>query len=348
MALSTTPSTAAAPAKADPERELGVDGTNCDGEPREPGAEKDPGPPVVVEDIHIAFGEKVVLDGVSLAIERGETVAILGESGGGKSLLLKVMLGIQVPDKGRVRLFGTDIKDKTDDDLEPLRRRLSVVYQGSALFSGMSVEENVALELREILKLPEDEIEKRVKESLDAAGLEDVDRKLLPDELSGGMKKRLAVARAIAPRPEVIFYDEPTSGLDPINSARVLELIQGLHKKAAATSVVVTHDLRGARKIASRLVLLAGGHIVFDGTPDEFMKSEDKDVIAYRAAVAAVVDPPTSASRAAPGRAAEAAADGPREATSETRRAPAAARADAAPGQKAAAQPSARKSLPAR
>src|SRR5439155_3754026 len=129
----------------------------AEGKEGEPEAGNDSGPPVVVKDIHLAFGEKVVLDGVSLSVERGETVAILGESGGGKTLLLKVMLGIQLPDSGSVQLFGTDIKDKTDDDLEPLRRRLAVVYQGSALYSGLTAEENVALELREILKLPEDE-----------------------------------------------------------------------------------------------------------------------------------------------------------------------------------------------
>src|SRR5207253_812029 len=243
---------------------------------------------------------------------------------------------------GSVQLFGTDIKDKTDDDLEPLRRRLAVVYQGSALYSGLTAEENVALELREILKLPEDEIESRVKESLDAAGLEDVDPKLLPDELSGGMKKRLAVARAIAPHPEVIFYDEPTSGLDPINSARILELIQDLHERASATSVIVTHDLRGASEIANRLVLLAGGHIVFDGTPEEFEKSDDKDVKAYRTAVSEVVEAPPAGRPGAPGR------DNERQAGPTRRGAPPAARGDVVTGQKAAAQPSARKSLPAR
>ena len=282
-------------------------------------------PPVTVAGIFLAFGENRVLEGISLEIQKGETVAILGESGGGKTVLLKVMIGIQAPDKGQVRLFGTDIIGLTDEQMEPMRRRMSVVFQGSAIYSGLTVEENVALELREIWKLSEKEIAVRVKEALAAVGLEEVDPALVPDELSGGMKKRLAVARAIATKPEVIFYDEPTSGLDPINSGRILELIVEMHRQTAATSVIVTHDLRGACKIANRIILLADHLVAFDGTPEAFITSKEQAVEAYRTAVSQVVSPPQAASAKA----------------AEPARTP-------TEPQKPAARPSARESVPAR
>ncbi len=247
-------------------------------------------PFVSVEDVHLAFGEKKVLTGLSLEIRRGDTISIFGESGSGKTVLLRVMLGLQKPDRGRVRLFGTDIADLSDEQMEPVRRRISVVYQAGALYSALTVAENIALELKEVLELPKKEIEQRIRESLDAVGLSDVDPDLLPDELSGGMKKRLAVARAIAPHPEMIFYDEPTSGLDPINSARILTLIRELHDQMGATSVVVTHDLKGASAISNRVVLIADGKAAFDGTPDAFLTTKQENVVAFRAAAPSFAD----------------------------------------------------------
>ncbi len=258
--------------------------------PQGEGREKPKGPAIEVEDVHVSFGEpgsggeKVVLDGISLKVDAGEAIAILGESGGGKTVLLRVILGLLEPQKGRVRLLGTDVIGLSDEELEPLRRRISVVLQNSALYSGMTVEENIALELSEVLDLPQAEIDKRVKESLAAVGLEEVKPDQAPDELSGGMKKRVAVARAVAPHPEMIFYDEPTSGLDPMNSARILDLIHDLHVKQGVTSIVVTHDIDGASKIAGRIVLLAKGKVAFDGTPEEFAKSSDPAVDAFRKA----------------------------------------------------------------
>lgn len=243
---------------------------------------------VEIDGVEVSFGEKAVLRGVSLRIEPGETVAILGESGGGKTVLLKVMLGLVVPDRGTVRLFGLGIAGLSEDAMIPIRKRCSVVYQGGALFSGLNVGENIALELDEVLRLPRDEIARRVRESLEAVGLADVAPTASPDSLSGGMRKRLAVARAIAPRPELIVYDEPTSGLDPLNSARIFALIRTLHDRFQVTSVVVTHDVQGACSIANRILLLSRGRIAFDGPPAQFRASNDPVVMAYRAAAAGI------------------------------------------------------------
>lgn len=240
---------------------------------------------IVVRDVHVSFGAKRVLRGVSVRIRRGETVAVLGESGGGKTVLLKVMLGLLAPDAGEVVLLGTALAGLTDDDLIPLRKRCSVVYQGGALFSGLDVGENVALELREVLRMPAKEAAARVRWALEAVGLGDADPRLSPEELSGGMRKRLAVARAIAPQPEVVFYDEPTSGLDPLNSARILALIDELQARLGVTSVVVTHDVHGACAIADRIVFLSGGLVAFDGPPDGFLASDDPRVVAFRSSV---------------------------------------------------------------
>lgn len=246
---------------------------------------------VDLDDIHVSFGTKQVLRGVSLRIRTGETVAILGESGSGKTVLLKVMLGLLVPDSGRVRLLGAVIGGMSEDDLIPIRERCSVVYQGGALFSGLNVGENIALELKEVLHLPDAEIDRRVRESLEAVGLAEVNLSMSPSELSGGMKKRLAVARAIAPKPEMIFYDEPTSGLDPLNSAKILGLIDDLHVRLHVTSVVVTHDVRGACKIADRIVFLAGGQVAFDGPPSKFVASTTPVVVTFRTSAAGFDDP---------------------------------------------------------
>lgn len=258
---------------------------------------------VVVEGVDVSFGPKRVLEGVSLTVRRGETVALLAESGGGKTVLLKVILGLVRPQAGRVRVFGTDVHARrrralSDAGLDAIRRRISVVYQGGALYSGMTVAENVALELTEVLRLPKAEVARRVRESLEAVGLGEVNPDLVPDELSGGMRKRLAVARAIAPHPEMIFYDEPTSGLDPINSARILSLIRALHGTYGVTSVVVTHDVRGAMAIADRMVLLARGKVAFDGPPDAFAASRDPDVVAFRAAAPGFAPEPGPAGQA--------------------------------------------------
>ncbi len=239
-------------------------------------------PAIEARDVHVAFGAKQVLKGVDLVVRRGETITLLGESGSGKTVLLKVILGLLTPDRGQVRLLGTDVVGASDEVLLPVRARCGVVYQQGALYSGMTVAENIALALEEVLHLRKEDVAERIRESLEAVGLGGTDPTMNPVELSGGMKKRLAVARAVAPRPEVLFYDEPTSGLDPLNSARILGLIQSLHDRLRVTSLVVTHDVLGACGISDRIVLLSDGTLVFDGTPAEFLASRVPGVRAFR------------------------------------------------------------------
>jgi phospholipid/cholesterol/gamma-HCH transport system ATP-binding protein len=240
------------------------------------------GPCIDVEDVRLSFGDKEVLKGVTLHVGHGETVVILGESGGGKTVFLKVLLALLQPTQGRVKLFGQDLTGLNDDELLPVRKRCSVVFQDSALYNALTVRENIALELTEVLDLDDDEVEQRVTESLEAVGLSDIDPDEKPRELSGGMRKRLAVARAVAPKPEVIVYDEPTSGLDPPNSARIFALIQALHDRLGVTSILVTHDIPGACEIASRVVFLADGVVAFDGPPEGFLASDDERIAAFR------------------------------------------------------------------
>lgn len=254
-------------------------------------------PAIEVLDVHLAFGAKQVLKGVNLLVGRGETITLLGESGSGKTVLLKVILGLLTPDRGRVRLLGTDIVGASDEVLLPVRARCGVVYQQGALYSGMTVAENIALALKEVLHLRKADVDERIRESLEAVGLGGTDPSTNPAELSGGMKKRLAVARAVAPRPEVLFYDEPTSGLDPLNSARILGLIQSLRDRLGVTSIVVTHDVLGACGISDRIVLLSDGILVFDGTPSEFLASTVPVVRTFRESAPGVSKtPPVAAS----------------------------------------------------
>jgi phospholipid/cholesterol/gamma-HCH transport system ATP-binding protein len=234
-----------------------------------------------VEGVTLSFPGNQVLRGIDLVVRRGETFALLGASGSGKTVLLRAILGLDHPDGGTIRLFGRDIAHLSDTDWEPLRRRMSVVFQGGALYGALSVAENVALVPRELLELSEGEIALRVEESLRAVGLGDVDRNLVPASLSGGMRKRLAVARAIATHPDLILYDEPTSGLDPFNSSLVLSLIRRLHDERGVTSVVVTHDVQGACSIADHIGVLVGGRLVFLGSPAELIASKHPDVLPF-------------------------------------------------------------------
>lgn len=255
---------------------------------------------VEVEDVHLSFGDNHVLKGVDLEIRPGDIYALFGGSGGGKSVLLRVILGIHGPDEGQVRLFGTPIFGEgtasgkgtgenrerlKDDEMAPIRKRMSVVFQGGALYSGLTAADNIALELREVQGMDEDEIETRVKESLDAVGLSDLDPNEMTNDLSGGMKKRLAVARAIAPQPDLILYDEPTSALDPVNAVKVFETIRDLHDRLDVTEVIVSHDIEGACAVATRVGFLDEGRLAFDGTPEEFLKSEDPAIAEFRVTV---------------------------------------------------------------
>jgi len=214
------------------------------------------------------FGDHEVLRDVNLRVRDGETYVIIGASGCGKSVFLKHILGLLKPDSGRVFVFGRDIGELSDDELLQVRRRVGMVFQLSALFSWLTVAENIALGLVEEGGHSPSEIDDIVTENLRLVDM-DGTQKLLPEVLSGGMKKRVAVARALAMKPEIILFDEPTVGLDPIMSDNVDELIEDLKEKVKITSVVVTHDMVSAFRVGDRIGMMHDKHIIAEGTPDE-------------------------------------------------------------------------------
>ena len=220
---------------------------------------------VSVRDLHKAFGRHEVLAGVSLDVRHGETVVVLGGSGEGKSVLLKHINGLLRPDVGEVEVLGYPVWSLPEDELVEVRRRVSYIFQQGALFDSLSVGENVAFPLREHMRLSEAETDERVETLLRRVGLAGT-RDLAPSELSGGMRKRVAVARGLAMEPEVILYDEPTAGLDPLTGVAVTALIKEVTGTTGATSLVVTHDLAVARELADRVVFLMDGQFRFIGS----------------------------------------------------------------------------------
>lgn len=227
-------------------------------------------------DVSLAFDEPI-LENISFSAREGETIVVVGESGTGKSTILKLLLRLLVPDKGSVCIDGQDITRLTFDEALEVRQKMGMVFQGAALFDSMTVYENVAYPLREHTELEEDEIEARVRQKLEFVDLEpDKVMQQLPSELSGGMKKRVGIARGMANDPEIMLYDEPTSGLDPLTTATITHLIMKLQKELKVTSVVVSHDIRSSFKMASKVALLAQRKIQFFGTPEEMSKSDDK------------------------------------------------------------------------
>jgi len=219
-------------------------------------------------DLHKSFFRKAVLRGVDLSIDAGESIVIMGRSGCGKSVLLKHIVGLLEPDEGEVRIDHLDITSVTRKKLMEVRMRFGMVFQGAALFDSLTVGENVGLALREHTDMAEDDIRRLCDEKLAMVGLEGVSDKR-PAELSGGMKKRVGFARAIAMDPECVLYDEPTTGLDPIMSDVINTLIIKLKTELNITSMVVTHDLASAYKVGDRIAMLHDGRIIFDGTPEE-------------------------------------------------------------------------------
>lgn len=228
-----------------------------------------------------AFGSLVVLDGVDLSILPGEVLVILGGSGTGKSVSLRQMNGLDHPDAGRVLVAGEDITDFSEDQLGPIRRRVGMLFQGGALFDSMTVFENVAFALREHTKMTEEEIEKRVTEVLGFVNLGTEIQKNLPSSLSGGMKKRVSLARTVALKPDILLYDEPTTGLDPVTAMTINRLIKDLNKRLATTSVVVTHDISSALFVADRIAFLKNGRFAFIGSPEEAKNSGVKELQAF-------------------------------------------------------------------
>jgi phospholipid/cholesterol/gamma-HCH transport system ATP-binding protein len=229
---------------------------------------------IEIENLHKSFNSHEVLKGLNLKIEKGRTTVIIGRSGCGKTILLKHIMGILKPDNGRVLIDNQDIASFDEERLNSLRLRMGMVFQGCALFDSLTVRDNVGFALIEHKRLPKEEINQRVRESLamvELSGVED----LMPAELSGGMKKRVALARAICIRPDIIIYDEPTTGVDPITADIINGLIKTLHDKLKVTSIAVTHDMKSAYKIADCIAMLYQGRIIACGLPDEIRDTTD-------------------------------------------------------------------------
>lgn len=227
-----------------------------------------------IVDVHKSFGSNHVLQGVNLKIESGESMVVLGGSGTGKSVLLKIIMGLLKPDRGTVYIDGQELIHLNDKELNTVRKKFGMLFQGAALFDSLTVWENVGFGLLEHTKLSRSEVREIVTRKLAMVGLKDVEDKM-PSELSGGMKKRVGLARAIAMDPEVILYDEPTTGLDPIMADVINELIIKLKNELHTTSIAITHDMTSAFKIGDRLALLYLGSIHHVGTPADFKTSED-------------------------------------------------------------------------
>src|SRR2546422_4019883 len=225
------------------------------------------------EDVHKAFGPKNVLQGITLDIRRGETMVVLGGSGSGKSVLIRHIIGLHRPDRGHVIVDGEDVVEYDEERLIPVRKKVAMLFQGGALFDSMNVLDNVAYGLREHTDLPEEEIREAVRRKLSLVGLEGVEE-LMPAELSGGMKKRVALARSIAMDPRCILYDEPTTGLDPVTATTINELIRDLQRRLQVTSVVVTHDIARTFFVGDCIAYLFDGRLPFAGAQDEARSSK--------------------------------------------------------------------------
>jgi phospholipid/cholesterol/gamma-HCH transport system ATP-binding protein len=238
------------------------------------------GRPIRVTGLRKSFGAQVVLDGVDLEVRRGEMVTILGRSGTGKSVLLKLLIGLQRPDAGSIEVNGQELADVPLERLNEVRKKVGFLFQQAALYDSLTVEENVAFPLRRHTELGDRERTSRVRELLSLTGMEQ-DLQKLPGAISGGMKKRVGLARALALDPEIMLLDEPTAGLDPITAAEIIELIQGLRRAREMCAVVVTHDLRSAEALADRVALLHDGDIVAEGAFNEVKRSTDDFVAAF-------------------------------------------------------------------
>jgi len=224
--------------------------------------------------VHKSFGPKRVLTGLDLEIRTGETLAVIGQSGSGKSVLLKILIGILAPERGKVFVDDVEVTALGRDERQATARKFGMLFQAAALFDSLNVAENVAFGLRRRMRLSKQEIAGLVADSLAKVGLRGIE-KLMPHELSGGMRKRVGLARAIAYRPEIILYDEPSTGLDPIRADAINDLILLLQKEMGVTSIVITHDMVSAYKVADRIAMLYGGKIIAVGPPEEIRHSPD-------------------------------------------------------------------------
>jgi len=227
-----------------------------------------------------SFGEQTVLSDVDLEVARGETVTVLGRSGTGKSVMLKLIIGLKRPDAGQIELNGEEITSMPLDELNRVRKTVGFLFQGAALYDSLNIEENVAFPLRRHAKLNDRERRERVGELLARVGMEREGAKM-PAELSGGMKKRVGLARALALDPEIMLLDEPTAGLDPITASEINDLIRELQQERKISSIVVTHDMRSVKSVADRVAMLNDGNIVIEGSIDDLRKSKDEFVSTF-------------------------------------------------------------------
>lgn len=230
---------------------------------------------IELKEVTKRFGDRMVLDGISLEVRQGETLVIIGRSGVGKSTILKHIAGLLRPDSGEVWVEGRRVEKLAEDEMNDLRKKMGVVFQTSALFDSLTVFENVAFRILRDFKTVEKEAVQTVRKKLELVGLKEDILSLKPAQLSGGMRKMVALARAIAVDPEILLYDEPTSGLDPVTSEAINDLILDMKKKLGVTSVVVTHDMHSAYKVADRVAMIYEGKIIGIGTPDEIQNSGD-------------------------------------------------------------------------
>ncbi|HEX4810596.1 MAG TPA: ABC transporter ATP-binding protein [Bryobacteraceae bacterium] len=236
--------------------------------------------PITVGDLHKSFGEQTVLNGINFQVERGETLAVLGRSGTGKSVLLKLLIGLRPADSGSIRIFGHEITSSDVKQLNEIRKKIGFLFQQAALYDSMTVEQNVAFPLSRHAALPENERKQRVRDLLAGVGMDGhLDK--LPSQISGGMQKRVGLARALALEPEIVLFDEPTAGLDPITSTEIGKLILELKEKRKMTAIVVTHDISTAKLFSDRLLLLHEGNIRIEGTFDDLQKSQDELVAQF-------------------------------------------------------------------
>jgi len=230
---------------------------------------------IEVKNIYKSFNDNKVFKGLSLDVYDGETLVVIGRSGCGKSVLLKHIMGLMKPDKGNIIVDNVDITQVSTKEIYALRKKFGMVFQGAALFDSLTVQENVALSLREHTRMKEDEVDALVYEKLKLVDMEDT-KDIKPHELSGGMKKRVGIARALVLSPDYILYDEPTTGLDPIMADRINDLIVRLKKQLKKTTIVVTHDMKSAFKVGDRILLMYDGKFRFEGSPKDVKKTDNK------------------------------------------------------------------------